>query len=135
MNTTSSHHVPPGFEEELNNIAIDFDGVIHNFDKGWHDGTCYGNPMPGSIEAIKTLSKKYNIVLFTAKVKPDRPLVNGKTGKELVKDWLEKHDILQYIKQITCEKPRAQIYIDDKGYRFTDWKTTLNDLEAFIEEV
>ena len=53
MDSTSSHHVPPGFENELNNVAIDFDGVIHDFDKGWHDGTCYGEPLPGSIEAIK----------------------------------------------------------------------------------
>ena len=45
--------VPPGFDDQLNNIAIDFDGVIHNFDKGWNDGTCYGEPIPGSIEAIK----------------------------------------------------------------------------------
>ena len=47
----SNLSVPPGFEDQLNNIAIDFDGVIHTFDKGWNDGTCYGDPIPGSIEA------------------------------------------------------------------------------------
>ena len=26
----------------------------------------------------------------------DRPLVNGMTGIELVEEWLEKHDVLQY---------------------------------------
>ena len=57
----SNLSVPPGFEDQLNNIAIDFDGVIHTFDKGWNDGTCYGDPIPGSIEAIKKLSLKYNI--------------------------------------------------------------------------
>ena len=132
MESTSPHHVPPGFEKELNNIAIDFDGVIHNFDKGWHDGTCYGNALPGSIEAIKTLSKKYNIIIFTAKAKESRPLVNGKNGTQLVKEWLEKHNIMQYISEITSEKPRAQIYIDDNGYRFETWNKTLSDIEEIL---
>ena len=132
MDSTSSHHVPPGFENELNNVAIDFDGVIHNFDKGWHDGTCYGEPLPGSIEAIKNLSKKYNIIIFTAKAKKNRPLVNGKTGVELVKEWLEKYDLLDYVNEITSEKPRAKIYIDDNGYRFENWVKTLNDIEEIL---
>lgn len=132
MDSTSSHPVPPGFENELNNIAIDFDGVIHNFDKGWHDGTCYGDPIPGAIEAIKTLSKKYKIIIFTAKAKPNRPLVDGKTGVELVKSWLEKHDILDCVSEITSEKPHAQLYIDDNAYRFIDWGKALKDLENLI---
>ena len=125
----SNKEVPPGFEKELKNMAIDFDGVIHNFDKGGYDGTCYGDPLPGSIEAIKKLSKQYNIIIFTAKVKPSRPLVNGKTGHELVTEWLNKYGILDYIDEITYEKPRAQIYIDDKGYKFNTWKQTLKDIK------
>jgi hypothetical protein len=132
MDSTSTHHVPPGFEDELNNIAIDFDGVIHNFDKGWHDGTCYGEPLPGSLDAIKTLSIKYNIIIFTAKAKKNRPLVNGKTGTQLVQEWLEKYDVMQYINEITSEKPRAKIYIDDNGYRFNSWKNTLRDVEEIL---
>jgi hypothetical protein len=121
----SNKEVPPGFEKDLNNIAIDFDGVIHTFDKGFHDGTCYGDPIEGALLAIKELSKKYNIIIFTAKAKPDRPLVNNKTGTELVTEWLAKHGVMKYISLVTSEKPRAQIYIDDKGYHFTNWADTI----------
>lgn len=114
-------YVPPGFEEQAKQIAIDFDGVLHNDDKGWHDGTCYGEPLPGALGAVQKLSKKYTIVIFTAKVKGDRPLVNGKTGMQLVKAWLRKWGFEPYVKEITCEKPRAQYYIDDKAIRFDSW--------------
>lgn len=116
---------PPGFENESKNIAIDFDGVIHNANKGWGDGTCYGEPIPGAIEAIKQLYNNYNIIIFTAKAKHDRPLVNGKTGIELVQEWLEKYNIYQYVSYITSDKPRAELYIDDNGYRFENWNDTL----------
>jgi len=119
---------PPGFEKDSKNLAIDFDGVIHDFSKGYHDGTCYGDPIKGSLEAIKKLSIDYNIIIFTAKAKPSRPLVNGKTGTELVQEWLEKHNVMQYVTEITAEKPRSQIYIDDKGYHFQNWKDTLKYL-------
>lgn len=126
------NHFPPGYELDKNQIAIDFDGVIHTFDKGFHDGTCYGEPIEGSLDAIKQLFKKYKIVIFTAKAKPDRPLVNGKTGTQLVEEWLEKYGILDCISYITSEKPRAMLYIDDNGYRFENWKDTLKFIENKI---
>jgi phosphoheptose isomerase len=126
---TLNQHVPPGMESQLNNLAIDFDGVVHTFDKGWHDGTCYGDPIEGSLEAIKKLSEKYNIIIFTAKVRPDRPLVNGKTGYELVEEWLENNNVRQYVDEITYEKPRAEYYIDDKGIKFNNnWNEILGTL-------
>ena len=113
--------------QNKNQVAIDFDGVIHLNSKGFHDGTVYDVPVEGSIDAIKWFhSKGYDIVIFTAKVKPDRPLVNGKSGKELVWEWLAKYEIHTYIKEITCEKPRALVYIDDRGIRFNSWEETLN---------
>ncbi len=125
------NNFPPGFQKDAKNIAIDFDGVVHTFNKGYHDGTCYGSPIDGSLKAIKELSKKYNIVIFTAKAKPCRPLVNNKTGTELVRDWLEEHGVLKYVSEITAEKPRAFLYIDDKGYRFENWSDTMKFLEDF----
>ncbi len=126
---TFNQHVPPGMEGQLNNLAIDFDGVIHNFNRGWHDGTCYGDPIEGALEAIKSLSEKYNIIIFSAKVRPDRPLVNGKTGYELVEEWLEQYGVRQYVDEITYEKPRAEYYIDDKAIKFdSNWDKILGEL-------
>jgi hypothetical protein len=122
---------PPGFEHEKKNLAIDFDGVIHNADKGWFDGTCYGEPLPGAIDAIKHLSENYKIIIFTAKARVDRPLVNGKTGVLLVLEWLEKHGIGQYVSSITAEKPRAELYIDDNGYHFENWVDTLEFIKSY----
>jgi len=126
------NETPPGFEKDKKNISIDFDGVIHDWSKGWHDGTCYGEPIKGALEAIKLLSKKYQIIVFTAKCRPDRPPINGKTGKQLVIEWLKKYDLLDYIFEVTHEKPRAMIYIDDKGYRFQSWNNTIKYLEGDI---
>ena len=120
---------PPGFDSDIETLAIDFDGVIHNYDKGFHDGTCYGEPLNGSLEAVKKLSSKYKIVIYTAKARPDRPLVNGKTGVEHVQEWLEKYEIMKYIHEITAIKPRALIYIDDNCYRFNNWADTLDYLK------
>ncbi len=121
--------VPPGCEKDLNNIAIDFDGVLHNMDKGFYDGTCYGNPLPGSLKALEELSKRYNIIIFSSKCLPDRPLVNGKTGKELIIDWLIKYEVYEYVSDITHLKVRAKYYIDDKAIEFkNNWSEILGKI-------
>ena len=120
-------------EDQALNLGIDFDGVIHDDSKGFHDGTIYGEPIPGALDALKTLSKHFRIIIFTAKAKPDRPLINGMSGSELVEQWLLKHDVLTYVAEITSEKPRALVYIDDKGYRFENWKSTLSFIKSLNE--
>ena len=120
--------------EEANTIAIDFDGVIHSFELGFHDGTIYGTPIEGSIEAIKKIAKKYTIVIYTAKAKKDRPLINGKTGTELIWEWLRKYQLDSYIKDITAEKPRCICYVDDKAVQFKNWNQALIDLSTFTNE-
>ena len=120
-------------KENNNQVAIDFDGVVHGNSKGFYDGTVYDPPIEGSIQAIKWFKEQgYDIVLFTAKVKPDRPLVNGKTGEQLIWEWLAKYDISSYIKEITCEKPRAICYIDDRGIRFESWDQTLAQFKQLL---
>jgi hypothetical protein len=123
--------LPPTFASDINNLCIDFDGVIHNDNLGFHDGTCYGDPIPGSLDSIKMLSTQFRIVIFTAKAKPDRPLVNGLTGTQLVWDWLGKHGIDNCVSEVTSEKPRGFLYIDDNGYRFNNWVHTVE----FIKEL
>ena len=115
-------------KNETDTLAIDFDGVIHDHNLGFHDGTVYGNPIPGAIEAVKKLSKKYKIVIFTCKANPKRPLIDGKTGPELIWEWLEKHDLKSCVEDVTYDKINALYYIDDKAISFNNWDNTLKHL-------
>ena len=116
------------YPDEQVNLGVDFDHVIHKCSKGFYDGTIYDDPIKGTEAALKQLSSKYTLICYTAKAKPDRGLINGRTGTDLVWEWLKKHNLSQYISKVTSEKPRAIAYIDDKAIRFTDWDKCLKDL-------
>tara|TARA_R110002096_G_scaffold62532_1_gene154494 strand:- start:27 stop:425 length:399 start_codon:yes stop_codon:yes gene_type:complete len=120
------------FDDEKQQIGIDFDGVIHKCSKGYHDGTIYDDPIEGSLEAIQNISTKFTIIIYSAKARSDRPLVNNKTGIELIWEWLEKHGFKEYVKEVTAEKPRAFCYIDDRAIRFTDWQQTREILKNYL---
>ena len=117
-------------ENIANVLCIDFDGVIHNHNLGFYDGTIYGDPIEGSLKALKQLSKKYRLIIYTCKANPDRPLINGKTGEELIWDWLDKYGVKENVTSVTYTKPNAVAYIDDKAVRFMDWEQTLQDLNS-----
>jgi hypothetical protein len=117
------------YNQESQNLAIDFDGVIHKNSKGFHDGTVYDEPVEGSFEALQTLSKNYKLIIFSAKARTDRPLINNKTGVELIWEWLEKYNLKQFISDVVSEKPRALYYIDDKAIHFTNWEKIINKLK------
>lgn len=115
------------YPDELVQIGVDFDGVIHKNSKGYHDGTIYDGVVDGAREALKKLSEKYTVIIFTVKARKDRGLVNGKSGTQLIWDWLKEHDLAQYVSKVTSEKPRGVAYIDDNGYRFdNNWDEILD---------
>jgi len=117
------------YPDEQINVGIDFDKVIHKCSKGYYDGTIYDEPVTGAFEALQKLSESYVVIVYTCKAKPDRGLVNGKTGTELVWEWLKEHNMAQFVSKVTAEKPRARFYIDDKAIRFTDWESTFDIIE------
>jgi len=117
------------YPDEKTNIGIDFDGVIHRNSKGFYDGTVYDEPILGSYEALQEISKNYTVIVYSAKARSDRGLINGKTGIQLIWEWLEKHNMSQFVSKVTAEKPRAVCYIDDKAYRFKKWESCLEELK------
>jgi len=116
-----------GQTEDKGTIAIDFDGVIHKYSKGYADGSIYDEPMTGAEEAmIELLDKGHKIFIFTAR-----------KDKKAIKQWLKDnfndkrlHNLL-----ITNEKLPAQVYIDDRGYRFKGWGGAMNFIEKLDEEI
>ena len=45
--------------------------------------------------------EKYNVIIYSSKCLPDRPLINGLNGKELIIKWLQKYDVLKYVKDLS----------------------------------
>jgi hypothetical protein len=116
------------YKNNREQIAIDFDKVMHKSSKSFYDGTIYDEPIDGVDEALEKISRDYKIIIHTCKANPDRPLVDGKTGVELVWEWLKKYELHKYVTDIMYGKPNAKYYIDDKGIRFTSWSQTLKDI-------
>lgn len=94
-------------------IAIDFDGVIHDH-KNPVEGRKMGKPIEGAKEALTSLSKKYEIIIFS---------VWGDEKNNTIEDFMKFYE-LPY-NSITNIKPRAEFYIDDKGIKFTNWQEVL----------
>ena len=117
-------------------IAVDFDGVIHKYSKGWQDGSIYDPPIDGVKEALQKFRDiGYKIVIYSTRC--NRRQIDGKLQESeiaQVSAYLNEH-------HIPCdgiaskEKPLASVYIDDNGYRFDgDWNTCVKDVLAILEQ-
>lgn len=101
-------------------ICIDFDGVIH---QRVPQGRTMGPPIEGAKEKINLLKEQGNtIVIYSNRVKDYK-------DTEHIMQWLDYYEI--GFDFISVTKPNADIYIDDKGYRFENW----DDTYIFIHEL
>lgn len=95
-------------------LAIDFDGVLHAYTKGWQDGSIYDGPTEGASEMMKHLQRAgFTLVVLTTR-----------TDHDAVKLWLIKHDIP--FDDVTNIKVPAIAYIDDRAIRFTNCRDIKN---------
>jgi len=101
-------------------IAIDFDGVIHKYSKGFQGlESAYDPPMAGARESIQDLIKKgYRLIIVSS-----RPV-------DVIKQWLKKEKMDHFFDDVTNTKHPARYYIDDHAIRFEKgdpnaWSDTL----------
>lgn len=120
----------------MKTIAIDFDGVIHKYSKGWHDGTCYDVPMEGAKETLEALLEKYNVFILTTR------------NVNQVLEWMIEYTMLPVVIieedsvfwnqsnviGITNRKLAAEVYIDDRAFRFNNWREVLENFIFHHEE-
>lgn len=113
----------------MKTIAIDFDGVIHAYSRGWGDGTCYDVPVAGSGAAIKKLLKEYRVFILSTRDTEQIAVWMGKYFPDIpcgkVPDS-EPFWNLDHVVGVTNRKLAAIAYIDDRGIRFTHWNDVLN---------
>lgn len=117
----------------MKTIAVDFDGVIHSYEKGWQDGSIYG---VANVEVIKWMHEKmrngYAVYIHTSRnpwqvsrwMKKQYPWFGpmaedccGGTPVMVVPFWKKfwnRDDFLG----VSRRKLPAIIYIDDRGFKF-----------------
>jgi hypothetical protein len=113
-------------------VAVDFDGVIHAYSRGYHDGTIYDGPVPGAFGALATLMERYAVVIFTARdVHQVAGWMRTHGPDEVTTEWTPPFWNTRGVLLVTNIKPVAVAYIDDRGIRFENWDQALTELELF----
>jgi len=109
--------------EEGKTIAFDFDGVIHKYSKGWQDGSIYDEPNKQILDLMLLLHlSKFPLVIISTR------------EPQQIKEWWDKNigglraEVLDFGTQffndtsyvgITNRKVVAQLYIDDRAYKYS----------------
>lgn len=103
-------------------VCLDFDGVLHWYRKGWHDGTIYDVPRPGALKTVLELERRNcRVVVCTA----------GREPVE-VEHWLAQYGFPML--EVTNRKPPAIAYVDDRAVAFTgDWSAMLEQVQDLYE--
>jgi hypothetical protein len=116
-------------------VCVDFDGVLHRYNKGWHDGSIYDGPMPGASEALKHLRKLgCQIIIHTTRA-TDRVVFGQFQPNQLneLKRWLAVNEIPYDTIWTQTGKPLAHVYLDDRAVRFWSWDLALPQLLTTLE--
>jgi hypothetical protein len=112
-------------------LCLDFDGVLHLYSKGWHDGTIYDDPVPGAMEFLARAVAAFDVVVYSSRSKaPD----GRRAMKHALSRWLMDADmpvlLLSFI-TFSHFKPAAFLTIDDRAVCFTGTFPPIDDLLAF----
>jgi hypothetical protein len=113
-------------------IALDFDGVIHEYSKGWNGGAIYDPPVKGTKEALEALKAAgHHIMIFTTRTNTTFRKKDEPDQKLLIEEYMKKHE-LPYDKIWTFGKPMADIFIDDRAIKFEgNWQETVEQVRVF----
>lgn len=118
-------------------IAVDFDGVIHRYSKGWHDGTIYDKPMPGSQEGLVSLKEIFSVYIHTTRNVAEVMEWMNTTfwdGGDRVFITIAMPEGTRFWNgeevAVSNRKLPAQFYLDDRAITFVSWKETLYEIDV-----
>jgi len=120
----------------MSTVAVDFDGVIHTYDRGWQDGSIYGDLMPGAVVALTQLMQRHAVFIHTTRnAKQVARWIEDRTGHGIEcttrihpLPWKRQFWNEQGVLLVSNKKLPAIAYIDDRAVRFESWSQALNAL-------
>lgn len=104
-------------------VAFDFDGVIHKYSKGWQDGSIYDEANYNVLELIRILlNAGYPCMIISTRdpqqIKEWWDKQQFGIKAELLDDDTKFFNDCSYV-GITNRKLPAQVYVDDRAYKYT----------------
>ncbi|MFJ9114445.1 hypothetical protein ACIRJO_02730 [Streptomyces sp. NPDC102394] len=133
-------------------VAVDFDGVVHGYSRGWADGTIYDPPLPGAIDALHLLMDEHPVFIFTTR-EPEQVRAwlaeygfdattdercshcsrRGDSGNPADCSYCKGSGLLTFWNPrgqllVTNRKLAAEVYIDDRALHFQNWDQALLEL-------
>lgn len=112
-------------------LCIDFDGVIHSYERGWQDGTIYGTVVPGFFEWVERVRHEFKLVIYSSRSKTDEGVTAmGIWLHQQRNAWIKaggQRDPVEPLEiEFAHEKPAAWLTIDDRCVRFDgSWESSL----------
>lgn len=122
-------------------LALDFDGVIHAYSRGWQGGKIYDQPMPGAREGVQACLDGEATFVFTARENLGEVAqwIIDNLGIQAIADspvtsrhfWNKRGVLL-----VTNKKYPARAYLDDRAVKFAEggWNQALADMEIVPAE-
>jgi hypothetical protein len=97
-------------------VFVDLDGVVCTEETTFE--RALAEPLPGAREGLTALSAAgHTVVIHTAR---------SWSEYRMTKAWLEQHDLP--FDAIQMGKPVADVIVDDRAIRFTDWDQLVSDI-------
>lgn len=111
-------------------LSLDFDGVIHSYDRGWNGGELYGGLTIGFVTWAEEAVKHFQIAIHTSRFPKQKSDVIEWLFERLVEYYESARDLtgdqateaasaLLNQFEFYDNKPPAFLTIDDRALRFT----------------
>lgn len=119
-------------------LCLDWDGVIHSYERGWQGGEIYGTATPGFFEWAERVRDHFELVIYSSRSKsPDGLATMAFAFERWIQDWadsLERPTPLRTFDfKFASEKPAAWLTIDDRSIHFEgNWSASELSLEAML---
>ncbi len=119
-------------------LCIDFDGVIHQYRKGWQSGAIYDDVMPGFFEWAEEAAEHFELVIYSSRSKePEQITAMQLWLVEQRRKWRENGgkskdgvgSVLTF--DFASEKPPAFLTIDDRAIAFQGAWPSVESMRTF----